>query len=124
MTVKKNRPAPCGITPAQLQLLCAECPEISDKEFDDLMRELQDLEKEHPEYQDDNSPTMRREDLNKNFHKWHKNIPCFHWETPIPKNEVTDFLRTVKKALNEDFEICCELKYDGTSISLTYEDGN
>lgn len=63
-------------------------PEISDKEFDDLMRELQDLEKEHPEYQDDNSPTMRvGSDLNKNLHKWHTNIPCFHWETPIPKTK-------------------------------------
>ena len=39
------------------------------------------------------------------------------------ENEVTDFYERVKKALNEDFEICCELKYDGTSISLTYEDG-
>ena len=40
------------------------------------------------------------------------------------ENEVTDFYERVKKALNEEFEICCELKYDGTSISLTYEDGN
>lgn len=40
------------------------------------------------------------------------------------EGEVTDFYERVRKALNEDFEICCEMKYDGTSISLTYEDGN
>ena len=91
-------------------------PEISDKEFDDLMRELQDLEKEHPEYQDDNSPTMRvGSDLNKNFTQVAHKYPMLSLGNTYSER--------VKKALNEDFEICCELKYDGTSISLTYEDG-
>ena len=99
-------------------------PEISDKEFDDLMRELQDLEKEHPEYQDDNSPTMRvGSDLNKNFTQVAHKYPMLSLGNTYSENEVTDFYERVKKALNEDFEICCELKYDGTSISLTYEDG-
>ena len=99
-------------------------PEISDKEFDDLMRELQDLEREHPEYQDDNSPTMRvGSDLNKNFTQVAHKYPMLSLGNTYSENEVTDFYERVKKALNEDFEICCELKYDGTSISLTYEDG-
>lgn len=99
-------------------------PEISDKEFDDLMRELQDLEKEHPEYQDDNSPTMRvGSDINKNFTQVAHKYPMLSLGNTYSESEVADFYERVRKALNEDFEICCELKYDGTSISLTYEDG-
>ena len=99
-------------------------PEISDKEFDDRMRELQELEKEHPEYQDDNSPTMRvGSDLNKNFTQVAHKHPMLSLGNTYSESEVTDFYDRVKKALNEDFEICCELKYDGTSISLTYENG-
>lgn len=99
-------------------------PEISDKEFDDRIRELQDLEKEHPEYQDDNSPTMRvGSDLNKNFTQVAHKYPMLSLGNTYSESEVTDFYDRVKKALNEDFEICCELKYDGTSISLTYENG-
>ena len=99
-------------------------PEISDKEFDDMMRELQELEKEHPEYQDDNSPTMRvGSDLNKNFTQVAHKYPMLSLGNTYSESEVTDFYDRVKKALNEDFEICCELKYDGTSISLTYENG-
>lgn len=99
-------------------------PEITDKEFDNLMRELQDLEKEHPEYADENSPTMRvGSDLNKNFTQVAHKYPMLSLGNTYSESEVTDFYERVKKALNEDFEICCELKYDGTSISLTYEDG-
>ena len=99
-------------------------PEISDKEFDNMMRELQDLEKEYPEYQDKNSPTMRvGSDLNKNFTQVTHKYPMLSLGNTYSESEVTDFYDRVKKALNEDFEICCELKYDGTSISLTYENG-
>lgn len=99
-------------------------PEISDKQFDDMMRELQDLEKEHPEYQDENSPTMRvGSDINKNFTQVAHKYPMLSLGNTYSESEVTEFYERVKKALNEDFEICCELKYDGTSISLTYEDG-
>ncbi len=99
-------------------------PEITDKEFDDLMRELQDLEKEHPEYADENSPTMRvGSDLNKNFTQVAHKYPMLSLGNTYSESEVADFYERVKKALNEDFEICCELKFDGTSISLTYEDG-
>ena len=86
--------------------------------------ELQELEKEHPEYQDDNSPTMRvGSDLNKNFTQVAHKYPMLSLGNTYSESEVTDFYDRVKKALNEDFEICCELKYDGTSISLTYENG-
>lgn len=99
-------------------------PEISDKEFDDMMRELQDMEQRYPEYQDDNSPTMRvGSDINKNFLQMVHKYPMLSLGNTYSKGEVTDFYERVKKLLNEDFEICCELKYDGTSISLTYEDG-
>lgn len=99
-------------------------PEISDKEFDDMMHELQNLEQTHPEYKDDSSPTMRvGSDLNKNFTQVAHKYPMLSLGNTYSENEVADFYERVKKSLNDDFEICCEMKYDGTSISLTYEDG-
>ncbi|MEG1562905.1 MAG: NAD-dependent DNA ligase LigA [Bacteroides sp.] len=99
-------------------------PEISDKEFDDIMRELQDLEKQYPEYKDQSSPTIRvGNDINKNFTQVIHKYPMLSLANTYSEAEVTDFYERVSKALNEDFEICCEMKYDGTSISLTYEEG-
>ncbi|KAA6325251.1 DNA ligase [termite gut metagenome] len=99
-------------------------PVISDKEFDDMMRELQDLEQAHPEYRDDNSPTMRvGSDINKNFTQVIHKYPMLSLANTYSEGEVRDFYERVRKALNEDFEICCEMKYDGTSISLMYENG-
>ena len=88
------------------------------------MRVLQELEKEYPEYQDENSPTMRvGSDLNKNFTQVAHKYPMLSLANTYSEAEVTDFYDRARKALNEDFEICCEMKYDGTSISLIYEDG-
>ncbi len=99
-------------------------PEISDQAFDELMRELQDLEERHPEHRDDNSPTMRvGSDLNQNFTQVLHKYPMLSLANTYSEAEITDFYDRVKKTLNEDFEICCEMKYDGTSISLTYEEG-
>ena len=99
-------------------------PEIGDQEFDFLMRELQDLEAKHPECYDENSPSMRvGSDLNKNFTQVQHKYPMLSLANTYSEAEVTEFYDRVKKALNEDFEICCEMKFDGTSISLTYEDG-
>lgn len=99
-------------------------PVISDQHFDQLMRELQDLEAKHPEYSDENSPTMRvGSDINKNFTQVAHKYPMLSLANTYSEAEVTEFYDRIKKALNEDFEICCEMKYDGTSISLTYEDG-
>ena len=99
-------------------------PTISDQEFDRLMRELQDLEAKHPEHYDENSPSVRvGSDLNKEFRQVEHKYPMLSLGNTYSETEVREFYERVRKALNEDFEICCELKFDGTSISLTYEDG-
>lgn len=99
-------------------------PVISDLKFDKLMRELQDLEALHPEYYDPNSPSVRvGSDLNKNFTQVEHKYPMLSLGNTYSQAEVTEFYERVSKSLNEEFELCCEMKYDGTSISLTYEDG-
>ncbi len=99
-------------------------PEISDRQFDDMMHRLQELERQHPEFHDDNSPTMRvGSDLSSNFEQVEHRYPMLSLGNTYSEAEVTDFYNRVKRALNEEFEICCELKFDGTSISLTYEEG-
>lgn len=99
-------------------------PVISDQEFDKLMRELQDLEARHPEHYDQNSPSVRvGSDINKNFIQVEHKYPMLSLGNTYSEAEVTEFYERVRKSLNEEFEICCELKFDGTSISLTYEDG-
>lgn len=100
-------------------------PEISDREFDGMMRELQDLEEAHPEYKDQTSPTMRvGSDINKEFVQVKHKYPMLSLANTYSEAEVRDFYERVKKGLEgEEFELCCELKYDGTSISLTYEEG-
>lgn len=100
-------------------------PEISDQEFDKMMRELQDLEEQYPEYKDESSPTMRvGSDINKEFTQVKHKYPMLSLANTYSEGEVREFYERVKKGLEgEEFELCCELKYDGTSISLTYEDG-
>ena len=99
-------------------------PSISDQEFDSLMRQLQELEELHPEYQDENSPSVRvGSDINKNFTQVSHKYPMLSLSNTYSEGEVNEFYQRVRKALNEEFEICCEMKYDGTSISLIYEDG-
>ncbi len=99
-------------------------PEISDFEFDELMRELQELEALHPELDDENSPTRRvGSDLTKEFTQVTHKYPMLSLGNTYSKAEVAEFYDRVKRSLNEKFEICCELKFDGTSISLTYEKG-
>ena len=99
-------------------------PVIGDIEFDHLMRELQELEAKHPEVYDENSPTMRvGSDISKEFVQVEHRYPMLSLGNTYSEEEVTDFYERVRKSLNEDFEICCEMKFDGTSISLTYEKG-
>ncbi len=99
-------------------------PTISDYEFDMLLKELQQLEEAHPEMYDATSPTLRvGSDITKEFRQVQHKYPMLSLGNTYSKSEVADFYDRVKKSLNEDFEICCELKFDGTSISLTYEDG-
>jgi DNA ligase (NAD+) len=100
-------------------------PEISDQEFDFMMKELQELEVRHEDMFDPNSPTQRvGSDINQEFTQVTHKYPMLSLANTYSQEEVADFYSSVKKGLNgEDFEICCELKYDGLSISLTYEDG-
>ncbi len=99
-------------------------PVISDFEFDALLRELQDLEAANPDMFDPSSPTMRvGSDITKEFKQVAHKYPMLSLGNTYSKEEVREFYDRVMRGLNEDFEICCELKFDGTSISLTYTDG-
>ena len=99
-------------------------PVISDIEFDQLMHELIDLEEKHPELYDPNSPTQRvGSDISKGFEQAEHRYPMLSLDNTYSEQEVREFFQRVSGLLNEPFEICCELKYDGLSISLIYEDG-
>lgn len=99
-------------------------PTISDREFDEMMKELQVLEEAHPEYADPHSPTQRvGSDLSKEFEQVVHKYPMLSLGNTYSEDEVKDFYERIARDLNEPFEIVAELKYDGTSISLTYEDG-
>lgn len=100
-------------------------PVISDQEFDFLMHELQDLEAKHPELFDANSPTQRvGSDLNNEFETVMHTRPMLSLGNTYNRQEVADFWKRVSDGLmGAPFQICCELKFDGLSISLHYEDG-
>ena len=99
-------------------------PVISDREFDRMMEELQQLEKEYPQYSDPNSPTQRvGNDINKAFTQVKHKYPMLSLGNTYTIDEVASFYDRVRSGLNEDFRIVGELKYDGTSISLTYRHG-
>ena len=100
-------------------------PTLSDQEFDRLMRELQDLEAKHPEVYDPNSPTQRvGSDLSTGFKQVKHKYAMLSLANTYNEQEVASWYATVSKDLGgQPFEVCCELKYDGLSISLTYEQG-
>ena len=100
-------------------------PEISDQEFDFLMHELQLLEARHPEMYDANSPTQRvGSDLNQEFAQVAHKYPMLSLANTYNEQDVAAWYDSVRRGLNgEPFEVCCEMKYDGLSISLTYVDG-
>lgn len=99
-------------------------PTISDFEFDEKLKELIDLEAQHPELYDENSPSQRvGSDIVNTFVQVSHKYAMLSLANTYSKKEVEDFYDRIKKLLNADFEIVCELKYDGTSISLTYKDG-
>ena len=100
-------------------------PVISDYDFDQMMLELQQLEAAHPESFDPNSPTQRvGSDISKEFKQVSHRYPMLSLGNTYSRGEVADFYDRVSKGLEgEPFEIVCELKYDGTSISLWYENG-
>lgn len=100
-------------------------PTISDYDFDQMMHHLQELEEQHPEMADPNSPTQRvGSDLNQQFKSVAHKYPMLSLSNTYNAEEVRDFYERVRSGLEgEDFDICCEMKYDGLSISLTYIDG-
>ena len=99
-------------------------PTISDFEFDKMMKELQELEAAHPEFADPDSPTRRvGSDLSKEFEQVVHKYPMLSLGNTYSEDEIRDFYDRTVRSLNEPFEIVAELKYDGTSISLTYEKG-
>lgn len=100
-------------------------PDISDMEFDMMMHELQNLEAAHPEMADPNSPTQRvGSDLSDGFKQVTHKYPMLSLSNTYNEQDVADWYDSVRRGLEgEDFEVCCELKYDGLSISLTYVGG-
>lgn len=99
-------------------------PVISDFEFDQRMRQLMELEASHPEYYDPNSPSVRvGSDISNRFTQVEHRFPMLSLQNSYSEGEVADFYNRVQRALNEPFGIVSELKYDGTSISLVYEEG-
>lgn len=100
-------------------------PSISDREFDEMLEELQKLEDAHPEYFDENSPTQRvGGQITKNFPTVVHKRPMLSLSNTYNREELEDFIRRVKSGLErEDVEFVCELKYDGVAIGITYENG-
>lgn len=99
-------------------------PTISDFEFDKKLKELEKLEQAHPEFFDPNSPTQRvGSDINIAFKQVKHQYPMLSLSNTYSEGEVLDFYERTRRSLNADFELVCELKYDGSSISLIYENG-
>ena len=101
-------------------------PVISDQEFDMLMKELEQLESRHPEAFDPNSPTQRvGSDLQKEFRQVAHQRPMLSLANTYNEQDVSEWYDAVTRGLaGEPFEVCCEMKFDGLSISLTYVDGH
>ena len=101
-----------------------DAPKITDFEFDQLLKTLQDLERQYPEYFDPNSPTQRvGGGVTKNFNTQAHRYPMYSLSNTYSKEEFLQWVGRVQKVLgDEKFEFTCELKYDGASISLTIEE--
>ena len=101
-------------------------PEISDFEYDQMLKNLEELEKAHPEFQDSNSPTQRvGSSLNNDFISVQHNYPMYSLENSYTHDELIKWKDRLVKILNTDkISFSCELKLDGVSISLSYQNGN
>ncbi|SMO78849.1 NAD-dependent DNA ligase LigA [Solitalea koreensis] len=99
-------------------------PSISDLEFDQMLKQLSELEKEFPEYQDPNSPTLKvGGEITKSFKTVKHKYPMLSLGNTYSEQDLIDFDTRVRKAIGDDFEYVCELKFDGLSMSLTYNNG-
>ena len=101
-------------------------PEISDLEFDKMLKDLEELEKKYPDYKDPNSPTQRvGSTLSNNFDSVKHNFPMYSLENSYSKVELIKWKDRLVKILNTDnISFSCELKLDGVSISLSYKNGS
>ena len=98
-------------------------PAVSDRQFDEMLRELQELEQRYPEYYDVNSPTQRvGSDMTNRFEAVRHRYPMMSLANTYSLEELREFYDRVTKETG-DTEFACELKFDGTAISLTYEEG-
>jgi DNA ligase (NAD+) len=98
--------------------------EISDFEFDCLLRELQDLEAKFPEFAYSNSPTKRvGGDLTKKFETVSHRFPMLSLSNSYSEEEIIEWENRIKKLIDQDIEYVCELKYDGVAIGIRYENG-
>jgi len=99
-------------------------PDISDYEFDLKLKELQDLENNHPEFYDSNSPTLRVGGIvTKEFQSSTHNNPMFSLDNSYSIDELKDWEKRLRKFIDQEIEYTCELKFDGVSINLLYEEG-
>ncbi|SFF50602.1 NAD-dependent DNA ligase LigA [Sunxiuqinia elliptica] len=99
-------------------------PTISDFDYDMKLKELEKLEQDHPEYQDSNSPTQRvGSDINQEFKQIKHQYPMLSLSNSYSKTELQDFDTRIRKLIGDDFDYVCELKFDGASLSLLYENG-
>lgn len=99
-------------------------PEISDYEFDKKLKELQDLEEKHPEFHDDNSPTLRVGGaVTKSFATVEHEYRMYSLDNSYSKEDLENWEKRIEKQVDGEVYYTCELKYDGASISLTYEKG-
>lgn len=99
-------------------------PTISDYEFDMKLKTLQDLEKQHPEFSDDNSPTQRvGGTITKNFNTVVHDFRMYSLDNSYSKEDLLDWEKRIKKLVDGDIKYTCELKYDGVSMNLTYVNG-
>ncbi|MDQ2179069.1 NAD-dependent DNA ligase LigA [Marinifilum sp. D714] len=99
-------------------------PSISDFDFDMLLKELMELEEKYPEFKDPNSPTQRvGSDINLEFNQVEHKYPMLSLGNTYSEDEIRDFETRIQKLIDDEIKYVCELKYDGTSISLTYKNG-
>jgi len=99
-------------------------PSISDYEYDQLMKELQSLESQFPQFDDDNSPSRRvGSDLNREFESFTHRFPMLSLGNTYSREELAEFDQRVQKVVGTDVSYFCELKYDGVAVALTYRDG-
>ena len=101
-----------------------DSPIISDYEFDQKLKKLQELETNHPQFHDPNSPTLRvGGSITKNFETVVHDYRMYSLSNSYSGEELNDWLERIQKLVDGDIEFTCELKYDGASINLTYENG-